>query len=255
MTAPARLGENAPAWLALTAPGYRSARIAEKHYEPDPAKEAAAAARNAARHAEAVARQEAVRAARAEATAARRAETERLREERSRRLQAERRRPPLTSEEHGARIKAGLERARAEGRLPPLKVKRKPTLEEIAATRRASLAKARAAQAAKRAVKHLKPCRPRRNPASSGGLITLAEAARQVGCTGAALSNAVHYGALACERRGMYVYVQLDEVRAYRAGAADRKRAAGLANLAKAAAARKAKPARPYARLVKRGAA
>lgn len=241
MTPPARLGENAPGgwgsqWTCITAPNFALAASSSCYAEPDPAKAAARAAAIEARRIEREAAAEASRAERAQRRAAETAETKRLREERSQRRQAERARAPLTHEERSARIKAGLERARAEGRVPP-----KPAAPRVRHDRRP----------------------PSANRIAPEGRVSLAAAAREVGLTLSSLSNAVRRGALACVRQSQYVYVRIDEVRAYLAASAEHRRTSSLANLAAARARKSARAAerrgepRPWAKPCprKRGAA
>ena len=237
-TPPCRLGENAPSWLALTSPTFRSSRSDwSRSVDPDPAKLAARAAAVEAHRIEREAKAEAMRAEKERLHVIARAEAKRLRDERSQRRRAER------------------EAA-------------KKSAAEIHAIHCAALAKARAAYIEKHPRLPPKP-RNRRRPIAPcmiapEGMLSLTDAARIVSRASSGLSKACARGLLPCVRQGAYVYVRLDDVRAYKVEADKRRREAATraraANVARAQARRElkqeeAKAPRPYARLVKRGAA
>jgi hypothetical protein len=82
------LGDNAPVWMCLTSTGFATGAHTTVHYEPNPAKIAAAEAKRQAAHAAAEIRRAERMRATAEARAIREAEGRRLRAEASERQKA-----------------------------------------------------------------------------------------------------------------------------------------------------------------------
>lgn len=183
-------GENAPCWMCLSAPGFATREYYSLTREPTleelEAKRLATEAREAARQAALELAREASR----KANAVKKAETKRLRAERSKANKAARRalnaKPPISREERIARIRAGVARARAEGRLPGVKAG---------------------------------PRKPKRPPSkliiAPDGMISAADAAKMLKIHPTAITRAVTKGGLANVRQGRFCFVWADEIRAY----------------------------------------
>lgn len=228
------LGANAPDWLCISIGRYNPLTASE---EPDidwdliEAQEAEQARKDEAREV----RELAAWSARVDAARAREAETRRIRAERSQRHQAAHRakqaKAPVPRDEWLRRIREGQAKARAEGRLPPLR-------EKPAQTRKAGRQATPRPVVEPRAMKH-----------APEGMVSIPAAEAILGISSKALYPVIKRGRLQVVKVGRYSFVWLDEVRAYRAEIGKDMRA-------RMEKARQAKAAKPWAKLCrKRGAA